>query len=222
MPLTKHCPKQMVLVNQEPLIKHVLAPLPQQITNLCVVYGSHFGEQIRDYLGDSYGGRAVEYRYQAKAEGTGQALMLADDFVDADESVLIIFADDITERSDLEKAIKHKWAMLGHAVQSTEPFGVLVYTPGYKLVDLVEKPKTKEAPSKLASTGIMVVHKDFFQHPTTERVGDNHEYRHVEMIKKCLVAGIEIDVVYQRTWESVAQPSDIRKVEAYLNAKKAR
>src|SRR3990167_2487489 len=78
--LTDDLPKPLLRVGGKNLIEHKLDMLPAEIDEVVIVVG-YFRGKIKDYFGNSYGGRKIKYIEQGELLGTGFALFLAKPFL---------------------------------------------------------------------------------------------------------------------------------------------
>ena len=64
-PLTANTPKPMLKVAGKPLLHHLWEALPKEINEVILVVG-YLSDQIKEYFGDEFMGRKVDYIYQDK------------------------------------------------------------------------------------------------------------------------------------------------------------
>ncbi len=209
-PLTDSVPKPLIKVCQTPLIEHVVAALPKEITELIIVHG-YLGEQIQAYCGREYMGRTVHYVEQIDfAGGTGDALMCAKGLVT--DKFLFMYADDIHGSAALEEAVQHEHAIL--AAYSNEPqhFGVLLEDEKGRLTGILEKPKNP--PSNKVNIGGFVLQPSIFDYTVTPSA-EHGEHFVTDMITAYAQDNV-VDIVMQSLWIPVGKPEDIAKAEAIL------
>lgn len=207
-PLTEQCPKPLVLVNDKPLLDHIVAALPSAIDQLIIVTG-YLEEQIREHCGSEYFGRPVTYVRQVEQKGTGHALSLCKDL--ARGRFLFMFADDIHGCDDLARVASYTRAMLTLTTKTPERFGIVTRHPDGTLAEFVEKPTA--APSNLASTGVFVLDEHIFDYEPTTQV--NGEFYHTDIIRE-YAKQHPIAVVEQEQWIPIGYPEDIRRAEKLL------
>lgn len=125
-PITDDIPKPMIKVNDMPILEHVLLNLPDQIEKVLIVLG-HKKEIVKDYFGVSFKGREISYIDQdMRIKGTYGALLSAKDFLIEDHNskynasdkaekrtnkFLVLGADDIFKKKELELMINHELAI---------------------------------------------------------------------------------------------------------------
>lgn len=209
-PLTEHTPKPLIEVCDTPLIEHVVAALPAEITELVLVVG-YLGEQIREYCGDTYMGRKVQYVEQANyAGGTGDALRCAKDILS--EKFLFMYADDIHGAPALKEAVQHSHAILGAYAENPQDFGVLVEDERGGLVDIIEKPK--EPPSNKVNIGGFVLNTSIFDYEV--EISKEHDELFVTDMIAAYAKDNFVQIVMQDLWIPVGKPEDIEKAENIL------
>lgn len=99
--LTKSTPKPVITVGGTPLIVHTLNALPGEVTE-CIVVIEYLGEHIRKELGSIYQARTITY-VQQRYPGTGGALLSVREELKDEESFMVIGADNLFNKGELEK-----------------------------------------------------------------------------------------------------------------------
>jgi len=209
-PLTETVPKPLITVCQTPLIEHVVAALPKEITELIIVHG-YLGDQIQTYCGREYMGRTVRYAEQINfAGGTGDALMCARKLVTG--KFLFMYADDIHGSAALEEAIQHEHAILAAYSDEPQNFGVLLEDESGRLTGVIEKPKNP--PNNKVNIGGFVLQPSIFDYEVA------HSAEHGELLVTDMITAYAqdnpVDIVMQSLWIPVGKPEDIAKAEAIL------
>ena len=165
-PFTEKHPKPLIPVAHKPLIKYTLETLPDSITEIIIVIG-YLGQQIQDYLGDSWNGKPIKYVVQENLVGTGDALLQAKDLVE--QNFLVVNGDDLYSKDDLTALLKYDYSILAWESTVPYPFGLSVLENG-QLVGFDPK-------SALLNCGAYHLTKDFFKNPLAEiQVHDKTEY----------------------------------------------
>lgn len=108
-------PKVMHELGNMPMLEHVIdhVTLDDQTQIILVVgYGA---QQVKEYFGER-----VQYAYQAEQLGTGHAVMMAMDFVDDEDEVIITCGDTpLISKSDFEGMISKKSEGYGAVLMSS-------------------------------------------------------------------------------------------------------
>ncbi len=102
-PLTLVTPKPMIRVLGKPILEHIINDLPEKIDHIIIVVG-YLGDQVIGYFGDRCARGKIDYVFQAEKKGTFHALSLCKDLLN-DEKFLMLYADDLHGRENLEKCV---------------------------------------------------------------------------------------------------------------------
>lgn len=212
-PLTNDRPKPMIEVAGKPLLHHILETLPDEIGEVVLVVG-YKGDQIKKYFGDQFGRFKIIYINQLKKLGTAHGLWLCREAL-GDERFLMLYADDLQSKEDIQKCLAHPLSIMVKAVDDPRRFGVIIADAKGKVLDLVEKP---EFPiSKLASTGVKVLDSRIFNYPA--RKHENGEYYITDSLAR-LAKDHDVRVVHASFWLPIGYPEDIKKAEEVLRQQK--
>ncbi|MDO8482273.1 MAG: sugar phosphate nucleotidyltransferase [bacterium] len=209
-PLTETTPKPLLKVGGKPLLDYTFAALPDEIDEVILIIG-YLGEQIKKYLGDSFGGKAVRYIVQNKLEGTAKALWEAKPFLK--DRFLVMMADDIYSKADLEKCLTHEQAILVMKSENIGPGGKIILDEKGSLKEVIEGDNHPTETS--ISTNIFVLSTKFFDYEPLKKSIDSKEYglpqTVVEMSKTFPVA-----VVEATRWIKITTPEDLKSAEKIL------
>lgn len=176
MPLTLHQPKGMIGIVDRPIIHYVIDEiLAAEIRHIIFVIspGHQQFSQYLDYLSEKDQewrrlGVKFDFLIQDAPRGNGDAVMLAKKFI-SDEPFLVVYGDDILADKE-NPPLKN---MVGLFKKTKSPIIALERVPKkevfrygvikgkrsplaknlYDITDVVEKPKTEEAPSNLTIIG---------------------------------------------------------------------
>lgn len=165
-PHTERTPKPLLDVQGRPILDWILAALPP-VERLIVVV-NWLAEQIEDYLKrQRHHANWITVR-QAEPRGTGDALMSCRGLGTSDR-VMVLNADDLIGREDLQKLSRVPMGILTHAVQDPASFGIVFQENGL-LTKIVEKPRGL-SPPQLANIGGYMFPRSVFdlQLPLSER-----------------------------------------------------
>jgi bifunctional UDP-N-acetylglucosamine pyrophosphorylase/glucosamine-1-phosphate N-acetyltransferase len=207
-PLTEHTPKPLVQVAGKALLDHIVEALPSAVEEIILVTG-YLEEQIKDYCGEEFHGKKVQYVHQAEQKGTGHALWLCKDLIKG--RFLFMFADDLHGPDDIARAASYTRSMLTLTTNTPERFGIVVRHPDGTLAEMIEKPE--HPPSNLASTGVMVLDQHIFEFDL--KVEKNGEFYLTDVIAE-YAEQYPIAVVEQQLWIPVGYPEDIAKAEEII------
>ncbi len=155
-PLTKVTSKQLLPVYNQPMIHYPLQTLlAGGITEILIIVAPDHAGDYLNYLGSGRQfGAKFTYEIQDKPEGLAQAFIIAEEFIDGEESVAMILGDNIFEDdfSETIKNFKSGARIFAKKIHDPERFGVVKFDQNGKAEKIVEKPK--EFLSDYAVTGL--------------------------------------------------------------------
>ncbi len=212
LPLTTTTPKPLLKIGERTLLDYTFDSLPDAVNEVIVVVG-YLGEQIKAYLGMNFRGRAVRYVEQKNLEGTAKALWEARPFLQG--KFLVLMADDIYEKKDIEKCLRYERALL--AIKSTEdgPGGRVILDDSGALKEVVEG-KTHPTGTLISVGAYLLTPEIFNDEPVklTDREGEwGLPQTVVEMSKK-----YPVTVVEATRWIKITTPEDLNHAESLLRA----
>lgn len=234
-PLTEGTSKACVRLLNRPIVEFSLANLAEQgIKNF--IFGVKGGTNYRnifDYYREGVGFSAqyqiqprVHIKYQPNLNDMGSAdsLRLNLDYYNINAPILCAQGDNVFEidLADLVKEHEKRKALMTIAlspVEKTEEYGIAKFNPNdMRIETFFEKPKTSEAPSKFANTGV------YFLSPEIKKVLNNKEINEIKETRKRLDFGMDLipylidndfpvyAYLMKRNWYDVGTP------EGYLKA----
>lgn len=221
-PLTLTRPKPLLKVANKTLLEHNLEQLSGIVDEAIIIIG-FMGEQIKEKLGTSFctnsdkiGEIKLSYAEQKEQLGTAHALLQAEPLLEGRFSVLM--GDDLYNRADIERCIKHGLCILGKEVEDPRRFGVISMGNG-RMTGLVEKPANP--PTNLANTGMYVLDDKIFPIIRGLKRSERGEYEITdavaELARKELVS-VEIVKGY---WLPIGYPWSLLEAnEVLLKSKK--
>lgn len=172
--LTKDIPKPMVMLQGKPFLEHFIIHLKNLGIKKILLLIGYKAQVIRNYFGDgSKWGVKIEYVEEKTLLGTAGPLKNAVKFLD--DYFLCLGTDIATTASLKHLAASHFHhhnalvTLLLSKVEDTSRYGV-VKIQGKKILDFVEKPSPKEAPSNLINTSMYVMSKKI-----VERIGNGFQ-----------------------------------------------
>ena len=203
MPLTADIPKPLVKIDGRPLIDYTFDVLPEEVTEVIFVVG-YLSEKIRGYCGEEYRGKKVSYVVQEKLEGTARAVWEARSFLNG--RFLVIMADDIYAKKDIEKCLKEEHAILVMKSDTEGPGGRVLLDKEGKLQGVVEG---KYNPvGALISTNVFVLSEKFFEYEPVKLTDREGEWGLPQTVSK-MARDIPVAVVEATSWKKVTTPSDL-------------
>ena len=188
-PITLAIPKELLMIGDKAVIEYVIEAMKTVgITDITIVVGWR-KHAILDYLGSGDRlGVNLSYVVQDKRDGLAKAVQTGEKILKDDTFVVILGDDFFYPASFLKEIIEfHKQkkadATIGVAeVKDVTRHGI-IKTEGDKIIDLIEKPTIKEAPSNLGCMGVYVFNPSIFEAIKKTKPGYNNEYQLTDSIK---------------------------------------
>jgi glucose-1-phosphate thymidylyltransferase len=167
-PVTMAVSKQLLPVYDKPMVYYPLSTLMLAgIREFLLISSPRDLAAFRDLLGSgAQWGISIDYAEQPKPEGIAQAFLIASDFIGRSRSALIL-GDNIFYGQDLSVTLQRAAArttgatIFGYYVSDPERYGVAVFGPRGRVVDILEKPA--QPPSNFAITGVYFFDRDVVQ-----------------------------------------------------------
>ncbi len=158
-PLTHSISKQLLPVYDKPMIYYPLSTLMEAgIKDVLIINTPHEQVLFQQLLGDgSQWGMNLHYAVQPDPGGLAQAYLIGDQFVDGNESCLIL-GDNIFHGAGMRTLMQSASSrdvgatVFGYRVHDPERYGVAAFDETGKVVDLEEKPVKPK--SNYAVTGL--------------------------------------------------------------------
>ncbi|WP_437829636.1 glucose-1-phosphate thymidylyltransferase RfbA [Niallia taxi] len=158
-PLTQVTSKQLLPINDKPMIYYPLSTLMLAgIKEILIISTPEDTPRFEALLGDgSQYGISLQYKVQPTPDGLAQAFIIGEEFI-GDDSVAMILGDNIYYGSGIRKILqraaqkKTGATVFGYHVQDPERFGVVEFNDDGKVISVEEKPKVPK--SRYAITGL--------------------------------------------------------------------
>ncbi|MEM5829680.1 MAG: NDP-sugar synthase [Candidatus Aenigmatarchaeota archaeon] len=168
-PLSRKIPKEMLPVLDRPFINYNLNYLEEAgIKNVGFVI-SPKKEIIKRFYGRRYGSMRLLYFIQKEQLGPAHAILSAENLVKKKNFFLVQYGDSLTEinlaRETISRFMREKEvdAFLSlRPVEDPSRYGVVKFDAKGKIVDIVEKPRPEEAPSKIATVGTFILRTEAY------------------------------------------------------------
>jgi len=130
-PITHTMPKQLVPIANKPVLEHVVEDLANAgITEIGIVLGNQFREQIQTAMGDGHeNGVDITYIVQGEPLGLAHAVACAKEFVE-DDPFLVYFGDTLIENRITKRLVasfdttKHTVGLALQHVEEPSRFGI--------------------------------------------------------------------------------------------------
>ena len=158
-PLTQVTSKQLLPINDKPMIYYPLSTLMLAgIKEILIISTPEDTPRFEALLGDgSQYGISLQYKVQPSPDGLAQAFIIGEEFI-GDDSVAMILGDNIYYGSGIRKILQRAAqketgaTVFGYHVQDPERFGVVEFNTDGKVISVEEKPKVPK--SRYAITGL--------------------------------------------------------------------
>ncbi|MFI3174615.1 MAG: bifunctional UDP-N-acetylglucosamine diphosphorylase/glucosamine-1-phosphate N-acetyltransferase GlmU [Bacillota bacterium] len=152
----------------KPMIAYVIeAGKEAGAKNVCIVVGNR-AEQVKEAIGDT----SVSFALQAEQKGTGHAVMMAEDMIDENSEILILYGDTpLLQGDSLQEAIaEHKKAsaaatVITMVVENPMGYGRIVRDPAGNFSKIVEQKDANADEQKITevNTGIYIFKGKFLK-----------------------------------------------------------
>ncbi len=214
-PLTNETPKPMLLLNEKPILEHIIESLPENIDELILVVG-YLHHKIHAYFKHQFGRFKIDYLIQGEKKGTYDALKLCSGLLEEKEKFLLMFADDLHGREGLEKCANSKnLCVLVSEAKDPRRFGVIEADSKGIVRGFEEKPENPK--SSLVSTGVLLLDKSVFNYPAKQH--PNGEHYLTDSISQMIQDGYKFEAIRSTFWLPIGYPSDLERAEQILNRK---
>ena len=211
LPITEEVPKPLIKVGGKAFLEHILEALPKKIDEIILVVG-YRGDLIRNFVGQTYKGKKVNYVEQRVLNGTGPAVGLTRKFFKKPERFFIVYGDEVLTKKDVERCLNYPLAWLCRKAKDPKKSGIVTLSSSGRILEVEEKPEVPK--SNLTGAGLILVNTDLFkfkapQHPSGER--------YLTSMMDKFVRSHVVRAVVGRRKLSFSSPGDIEKfVNRYL------
>lgn len=192
------------------MLEYTLDALPDDVDEVIMVIG-YLGEQIKSYLGGNFRGRKIKYVIQEKLEGTAEALYEAKTLIRG--RFLVLMADDIYAKADIEKCLKNEQAMLVMKTNIEGPGGKVVLGEKGELEDVIEG--NAHPAGTLIGTNVFVLNEKFFTYQPVRKASDSEEYGLPQTVV-LMSKDYPVAVVEATKWIKITTPEDLKLAERLL------
>jgi glucose-1-phosphate thymidylyltransferase len=151
-PHTHTQPKSLIPVAGKPILAHIVDELIQEGINDFIFIIGYMGDKIESYITSNYKNVKSRFIIQTAGKGTAHAILLAKEFIDDKDELLIVFGDTIF-KADFAEIKKSPFSTLGvKKVEDPREFGVAEINEEGFITKLVEKPRIPK--SNMALVGV--------------------------------------------------------------------
>ena len=218
-PLTTTRPKTMLITGGKPLIQYNIESLRDAgIKDITLVVG-YKREVIEEYFGNgSDFGVNINYAVQDGQLGTAHAIGSAEEYID--ESFIVLNGDIIVSYDLIRNLIEKYATRTSNNVKSVmtlinvddpSSYGI-VSMLNDKVIEIIEKPSKKDAPSNLANAGIYLFSTEIFDAIRKTELSERGEYEITDSLAIELAEGWEIlGLISNEKWMDVGRPWELLK-----------
>ena len=180
-PLTKIISKQLLHIYDKPMIYYPLSVLINSgVRCIMIITTPEDQNSFKDLLGNgSQWGIEIEYATQAKPEGIAQALIISEEWVDRNKTILML-GDNLFFGPNLSSVIRNSIdlndgaTIFGFKVPDPERFGVFEFDKNNNVLSIEEKPKQPK--SDWAVTGLYIYNNQVGSYARKLKKSDRGEY----------------------------------------------
>ena len=191
-PVTKAISKQLIPINDKPMIYYPLSVLMMaRIKEILIISTPEDLPTFKRLLGDgSEIGLSLSYVEQTKPDGIAKAFILAEKFI-GDDQVTLILGDNIFYGYDFSKLLvdnfknaKKGATIFSYEVSDPERFGVVEIDKKGKALSLKEKPKRPK--SNQAVVGLYIYDNNVIKYAKNLKPSERGELEITDLNKKYL------------------------------------
>lgn len=170
-PLTKFTSKQLLPVNDKPMIYYPLSVLMlANIKEILIISNPEYIQSYKKLFGNGNKlGMNINYATQSKPRGLADAFIIGEKFIGNDD-VCLILGDNILYGHNLNQILKNavnnlqknKCTIFGYYVKDSSSYGVIEFDRDNKVKSIIEKPKNPK--SNYAAIGLYFYTNDVIKY----------------------------------------------------------
>ena len=221
-PITATRPKHLIRVGGKPILQHCLEAVKTCGITEAVIVTHYMGDAIRQYFGDGEKlGLKLEYAEQSAVLGTGNAVSVAEPFVDGDFALVygdLLFASGALKSIlSLFAAEKPAAVMAVVPVEKPESYGIIELADANRVKRVVEKPAASEAPSNLANAGLYVFSKEVFEEIKHVKASVRGEWELTDALSLLAKNGKSVLAaeISKADWLDIGRPWDLLEANSW-------
>jgi len=219
-PHTHVTPKPLLKVGDKPVLAYILDELRELGVEEAVCITGHLKERVEEFMAREYPDFKAVYVEQVEQRGTGDAIALAEPYVQ--EDLLIIFVDTLFDADlSLVKRLPEDVAgvIWAKEVEDYQRFGVIVTDEQGFMQKIIEKPK--EPVSKLANIGLYYIRdwKLLFEgigHVMSSDPGVGGEYFLTDAFQYMVDHGGKLLVAPVEGWYDAGKPDTLLETNLHV------
>lgn len=218
-PLTYTQPKALIPIAGKTILSVIIDQLRDAgVTDFVFVIG-YLGEKIERYLQKNYPGLSYTLVNQTDRKGTGHAIWLTRDAVDANEEVMIVLGDTICDY-DVKKVLSSNVSQIGvRKVDDPRGFGVAELNDKDKVLKVVEKPLIPK--SNMAMVGVYYIKEtaalfNALNKHLENRVDEEGEYHLTNALQYMIEQGVSMNGFRVNNWFDCGKKENLLYTNAIL------
>ena len=222
-PITLAVSKQLMPIFDKPMIYYPLSTLMQAgISDILLITTPDDMPMFQNLFGDGgQFGIKLSYAVQPKPDGLAQALIIAEEFLDGQASVLIL-GDNLFYGAELTRDLKEAGekpdgaTIFAYRVQNPGRYGVVEFNGDDTAVSIEEKPKKPK--SNFAVTGLYFYDEHAPQYAKTITPSDRNELEITDLNKIYLEKGnLSVKRLHSgATWLDTGTPDSMMQAAQFV------
>lgn len=222
-PLTFTRPKHMISIGGKPVLEHCLDAIKACGINHVVIVVHYMAEVIRQHFssGEKFG-LEIEYVEQTSVLGTGNAVSVAEPFVDSDFVLvygdLLFTSEALKKVIDLHNSKKAAATLAVTPVEKPEDYGIVELGDDGLVKRIVEKPASGEAPSNMANAGIYVFSTEIFEKTKKIKASLRGEWEITDAVELLIKEGRHVFAaeISHEDWFDIGRPWDLLEANRWV------
>jgi UDP-N-acetylglucosamine diphosphorylase/glucosamine-1-phosphate N-acetyltransferase len=221
-PITATRPKHLISVGGKPILQHCLEAVKACGVTEAVIVTHYMGDAIRQYFGDGEKmDLKLEYVEQSAVLGTGNAVSIAEPYVD--DAFLVVYGDLMFASDALRSVIglfaaEKPAAVMGVVpVEKPESYGIVELADAKHVKRIIEKPAAHEAPSNLANAGLYVFSKEIFEETRHVKASVRGEWELTDALSLLAKNGKAVlaSEISKSDWLDIGRPWDLLEANSW-------
>ncbi|MCL5435597.1 MAG: hypothetical protein M1275_00775, partial [Patescibacteria group bacterium] len=165
--------------------------------------------QVMAAVGQEFLGKKIRYVVQEELLGTGHALSQCKDVLCG--RFLVLMADDLYRREDMEKLTKCPLALLAYELPAATPgnnsWAEIKLNANGSVSEILERQPGRAG--MLVNCGAYVLDMRYFELPLKPAGNQTAEFGLPQTMMQMVKSGAEIDIVRASWWHRVTAPADL-------------
>lgn len=216
-PHTYTQPKPLIPLAGKTILSFILDQLIEEGLKDFVFIIGYLGEKIKIYIEENFPDINATFIVQTEFSGTGHAVYLAKDVIEANEEILIVYGDTICDYN-VKEIINAKQSMVAvKKVDDPRDFGVAELGQANRIKNLVEKPKIPK--SNMALVGVYKICETQILFDTIEKNfidNTNEEFHLTNVLNTMVQQGVNMTAFTVQNWFDCGKKETLLETNALL------